>query len=142
MVLDNQEAKIEQGESIPFASTSAQGTQTIFVDANLSLQVTPHVTQDGSITMKVKVANNQPDFSNTTSAGVPIKKKEATTNLLVKDGDTAVIGGIVVNAKGDAVQGIPWLDKIPIIGWLFKTNTVTNQTDELLVFLTPRIVKP
>jgi len=140
MVLDNQEAKIEQGESIPFASTSAQGTQTIFVDANLSLQVTPHITPDGSITMKVKVANNQPDFANPTSAGIPIKKKEATTNLLVNDGGTAVIGGIMVNSKGDSVQGIPWFNKIPILGWLFKTNNVSDQTDELLIFLTPRIV--
>jgi len=139
--LDNQEAKIEQGESIPFSSTSAQGTQTIFVDANLTLQVTPHVTQDGSIIMKLKVSNNQPDFANNTAAGPPIKKKEAVTNLMVKDGDTTVIGGILVNTKGDTTQGIPWFNKIPIISWLFKTNTVTDQTDELLVFLTPRIVK-
>ncbi len=139
--LDNQEAKIEQGESIPFSSTSAQGTQTVFVDANLTLQVTPHVTQDGSIAMKLKISNNEPDFANNTTAGPPIKKKEAVTNILIKDGDTTVIGGIVVNKKGDTVQGVPWFNKIPIIGWLFKTNTVTDETTELLVFLTPRIVK-
>lgn len=139
--LDNQEAKIEQGSSIPFSSTSAQGTQTVFVDANLTLQVTPHVTQDGSITMKLRVSNNEPDFANTTAAGPPIKKKEAVTNILVKDGDTTVIGGIVINRKGDTVQSVPWFSKIPIIGWLFKTNTVTDETTELLVFLTPRIVK-
>jgi type IV pilus assembly protein PilQ len=140
-VLENQEAKIEQGESIPFSSTSAQGTQTIFVDANLTLQVTPHVTKDQSILMKVKVSNNEPDFANTTAAGPPIKKKEATTDILMKDGDTTVIGGILINKKGNQVQGIPWFSKIPIIGWLFKTSTTTDETDELLVFLTPRIVK-
>ncbi|HXC62647.1 MAG TPA: type IV pilus secretin PilQ [Nitrospiria bacterium] len=139
--LDNQEARIEQGESIPFSSTSAQGTQTIFVDANLTLQVTPHVTSDGSIAMKVKVANNSPDFSTSNPAGPPISKKEANTNILIKDGDTAVIGGIVVNTKADTTQGIPWFEKIPGLGWLFKTNTVSDQTTELLVFLTPRIIK-
>jgi len=141
-VLDNQEAKIQQGSSVPFATTSAQGTQTIFVDASLSLQVTPHVTPDGSITMKVKVANDQPDFANTVpGVGPPINKKEAETNVLVKDGDTTVIGGILVNTKANSTQGIPWFSKIPVLGWLFKTNTVADQTSELLVFITPRIVK-
>jgi type IV pilus assembly protein PilQ len=139
--LDNQQASIEQGSSIPYVSVSAQGTQTIFVDAILTLQVTPHVTADGSVTMKVKVANNTPDFSIPNPGGPPISKKEANTNILVKDGETAVIGGIVVNTKGDTTQGIPWFHRIPVIGWLFKTNTVTDQTTELLVFLTPRIIK-
>lgn len=139
--LDNQEASIEQGTSIPFSSTSAQGTQTIFVDANLTLQVTPHVTQDGNITMKLKVSNNTPDFTNTSPAGPSIKKKEAVTNIMVKDGETTVIGGILVNTKSDAIQGVPWFDRIPILGWLFKTNTKADETTELLVFLTPRIVK-
>jgi type IV pilus assembly protein PilQ len=91
--------------------------------------------------MKVKVANNAPDFSTSNPAGPPISKKEANTNILVRDGETTVIGGIVVNTKGDTTQGVPWFSHIPIIGWLFKTNTVTDQTTELLVFLTPRIIK-
>jgi type IV pilus assembly protein PilQ len=140
-VLDNQEAKIEQGTSIPFQTVSQQGTQTTFIDANLILQVTPHVTADGTILMKVKVADNSPDFANTTAAGPPIKKKEASTQLLVKDGETTVIGGIYVNTKSDTESGVPLLSKIPVLGWLFKNQSKSDTTNELLLFLTPRIIQ-
>ncbi|MEW6324068.1 MAG: type IV pilus secretin PilQ [Nitrospirota bacterium] len=140
LVLDNQDAKIEQGTSIPFQTTSQQGTQTTFIDANLVLEVTPHVTPDGSVLMKLRVANNEPDFANPTPAGPPIKKKEAKTNILIKDGETAVLGGIYVSTKADTVSGVPFLYKIPIIGWLFKQTSKSDATTELLVFLTPKIL--
>lgn len=138
--LDNQEAKIEQGESIPFATTSLQGTQTTFVDANLTLSVTPHITTDGSIIMKVKVSKNAPGKL-TVSAGPSIEKREATTNVLVKDGDTVVIGGIYESTTRESSDRIPFLSNIPLLGWLFKREHNEGKTTELLVFLTPRIIK-
>ncbi|WP_238339510.1 type IV pilus secretin family protein [Candidatus Manganitrophus noduliformans] len=140
-VLNNQEAKIEQGESIPFSTTSQAGTQTTFVDANLTLLVTPHISSDGGIMMKIKVTKNAPGETRFGASGPSILKKEATTNVLVKDGETTVIGGIYETTKSDSINGIPYLMDIPFLGWLFKTTTKREDTSELLVFLTPRILK-
>lgn len=140
-VLDNQEAKIEQGESIPFSTTSASGTQTTFVDANLSLLVTPHVSPDGGIIMKIKVSKNAAGETRPGASGPSILKKEATTHVLVKDGETTVIGGIFETTNTDSVSGVPFLMDIPVLGWFFKNTTKREDTSELLVFLTPKIVK-
>ncbi|MFI5305067.1 MAG: type IV pilus secretin PilQ [Nitrospiria bacterium] len=140
-VLDNMEAKIEQGESIPYATTSLQGTQTTFVDANLTLTVTPHVTADGSIVMKINTTKNAPGDTRVGAAGPSILKKQATTNIIVKDGDTAVIGGIYETSKAETTSGVPILQSIPILGWLFKNHEVDESTTEMLVFLTPKILK-
>lgn len=140
-VLNNQEAKIEQGESIPFSTTSQAGTQTTFVDANLTLLVTPHISSDGGIMMKIKITKNAPGETRLGASGPSILKKEATTNVLVKDGETTVIGGIYETTKTDSISGIPFLMDIPFLGWLFKTTTQREDTAELLVFLTPRIIK-
>lgn len=138
--MDNKEAKIQQGESVPFQTTSAAGTATTFVDANLSLTVTPHITPDGSILMKIK-ANNNAIGSFKTSTGAPsISKKEASTEVLVRDGETTVLGGIIVSGKNETHNGIPLLKDIPIIGWLFKNSEVTNNQQELLIFITPTIL--
>lgn len=140
-VLNNQEAKIEQGESIPFSTTSQAGTQTTFVDANLTLLVTPHISSDGGIIMKIRVSKNAPGETRFGASGPSILKKEATTNVLVKDGETTVIGGIYETTKTDSINGIPYLMDIPFLGWIFKTTTKREDTSELLVFLTPRIIK-
>jgi type IV pilus assembly protein PilQ len=140
-VLDNMEAKIEQGESIPYATTSQSGTQTTFVDANLTLTVTPHVTADGSVMMKINTAKNAPGATRQGAAGPSILKKQASTNILVKDGDTAVIGGIYENSKAESTSAVPFLSKIPILGWFFKNNQIDDNTSELMVFLTPKILR-
>ncbi len=140
-VLNNQEAKIEQGESIPYATTSLQGTQTTFVEANLGLNVTPQVTPDGSVLLKIKTFKNSPGSTRSGAAGPSILKKEAQTQVLLKDGETTVIGGIYESANTDTTEGIPWLSKIPILGWLFKHKRTDETKTELLVFLTPRIIK-
>ncbi len=140
-VLDNQEAKIAQGESIPFATTSADGTQTTFVDANLSLRVTPRISPDGSILMKINITKNSPGPVQPGASGPSILKKEASTNVLVKDGETTVIGGIYETSDTSSTSGVPYLMKIPIIGNLFKTTEKRETTSELLVFLTPKVVK-
>jgi type IV pilus assembly protein PilQ len=139
--LQNQKATISQGVSIPFSQVSAQGVNTTFVEARLQLDVTPHITSDGSVLMAIKATNNQPDPSNTGANGQPaIQKKEAETQVLVRDGDTTVIGGIYVRRGATNEAGVPWLMKIPILGFFFKSNTVSENRQELLIFITPRIV--
>jgi type IV pilus assembly protein PilQ len=139
--LQNQKATISQGVSIPFSQVSAQGVNTTFVEARLQLDVTPHITSDGSVLMSIKATNNQPDPANTGANGQPaIQKKEAETQVLVRDGDTTVIGGIYVRRGSATEAGVPWLMKIPILGFFFKTNTVSENRQELLIFITPRIV--
>jgi type IV pilus assembly protein PilQ len=144
--LDKREAKISQGESIPFQTTSLQGTQTTFVDANLELQVTPQITsrdprEEGKqIMMKVRATRNAVG-ARSNPAGPSIDKREANTQILVRDGETVVLGGVFVDTQTNTVQGIPYLSRIPVLGWLFKSKTETVAKTELLIFLTPNIVK-
>ncbi len=143
--LDNQEAKIEQGEAIPFQTTSLQGTQTTFVDANLTLQVTPQITsrdpndEAKNILLKVKATRNAVG-ARSNPAGPSIDKREATTQVMVRNGETVVIGGIFVDTQDNSVGGVPYLSRIPVLGWLFKNKTETVSKQELLIFLTPTIV--
>lgn len=145
MTLDNQQAKIEQGEAIPFQTTSLQGTQTTFVDANLTLQVTPQITSRDpndpakNILLKVKATRNAVG-ARSNPAGPSIDKREATTQVMVKNGETVVIGGIFVDTQSNNVQGVPYLSRIPVLGWLFKNKSETVSKQELLIFLTPTIV--
>lgn len=142
ITLDNKEASIQQGFSVPYETTSASGTQTQFVDASLNLTVTPHVTADGRLMMKIKATKNAPSDAFKSVGGVPsIDKKETTTEILVKDGDTTVIGGIYEITKGESETYTPFLGKIPVIGWLFKSKSNTETKSELLIFITPRILQ-
>lgn len=139
--LDNKEAKIASGVSIPISQVSAAGVMTVFVDAKLELAVTPHVTQDGSIMLKIVTTKNEPDFSRTGAQGDPtILKKEAFTQVLVKDGDTTVIGGIYTRRQAEELAKVPLLSNIPVLGWLFKKKKSSDERTELLIFITPRIV--
>ncbi len=139
--LDNRQARISQGLSIPFSQTSAAGANTVFVDAILQLAVTPHVTQDGSILMDVIASNNSPDLANSGANGQPgIARKEAATNVLVKDGDTTVIGGIYVRRGSSTQAGLPLLSKIPVLGFFFRNSRELETKDELLIFISPRIL--
>ncbi|ATB27982.1 type IV pilus secretin PilQ [Melittangium boletus] len=139
--LDNNTARISQGVSLPFSQVSASGANTTFVEARLSLEVTPHITQDGSILMSISAQNNQPDPANTGANGQPaIQRKEANTQVLVKDGDTTVIGGIYVRRGSSQSNSVPFLSKIPVLGLLFKNHRETDNRQELLIFITPRIL--
>ncbi|MES1209796.1 MAG: type IV pilus secretin PilQ, partial [Pseudomonadota bacterium] len=138
--MDNVEASIEQGVSIPIAIVSAQGIQTIFVDAKLNLTVKPHVTNEGTIIMNVEVSRNEPDFVNTGARGDPtILKKQAKTVMLVRDGDTAVIGGIYQRNSGLNYAKVPFFADLPIIGYFFRNRRENDDRTEFLVFITPRI---
>lgn len=139
--LDNREAVIGQGVSIPFSQVSAAGVNTVFVEAKLELRVTPHVTSDGSILMKIRASNNQPSENIRGANGQPaITKREAETEVLVKDGDTTVIGGIYTRRTSESVGQIPLLGDIPVLGWFFKSRSVSDERTELLIFISPTIV--
>jgi type IV pilus assembly protein PilQ len=141
LTLDNREARINQGTLIPFSQVSAQGVQTTFQEAKLQLLVKPHVTADGSVAMHVKINRDEPDFNQTSARGDPtILKREAETDLLVMDGHTAVIGGIYTRNTGRNLDQIPFFGDIPLIGILFQRRRASDTRNELVIFLTPRIV--
>ncbi len=141
LTLDNREARISQGTLIPFSQISAQGVQTTFQEAKLQLIVKPHVTADASVAMHVKINRDEPDFNQTSARGDPtILKREAETDLLVQDGHTAVIGGIYTRNTGRNLDQIPFFGDIPILGILFQRRRASDTRNELVIFLTPRIV--
>jgi type IV pilus assembly protein PilQ len=139
--IDNREATIGQGLSIPFSQVSASGVNTVFIEAKLELKVTPHVSADGSILLKIKATNNQPNPQLTGSNGQPsISKREAETEVLVKDGETTVIGGIYTRTTSNKVAEVPFLGKLPLLGYFFRSTTDQDDHTELLIFITPRIL--
>ncbi len=139
MTMDNEKAEIQQGTSIPVQTTSAEGTKTEFVNATLKLEVTPKITPDGFIQMKIEANNDS--LGILTPQGYAIEKKSVKTNALIKNGDTLVIGGIYTTSATETETGVPLLSKIPLLGWLFKTKTQAGPNiTELLIFITPSIV--
>jgi type IV pilus assembly protein PilQ len=141
VTLDNRKASIEQGVSIPFQTFENGDAKLEFIDAVLRLDVTPHITQDRSIIMKIEVQRNAPDDSVPTPTGSPaIAKNEAETETLVRDGQTLVIGGIYVVRTAERQSRVPYFHKIPVLGNAFKSNEVRDARQELLVFVTPRVV--
>jgi type IV pilus assembly protein PilQ len=140
-VLNNKEASISQGVSIPISVVSAAGTQTQFVQADLSLKVKPYVSQrDCAIAMDLAVTKNEPDFVNVGARGDPtILRKEAKTSMLVNDGETSVLGGIYTRNTGLAYKKVPFFGDLPVLGWFFKNRRENDDRTEILVFITPKI---
>ena len=139
MTMDNEAATIQQGVSIPVQTVSAEGTKTEYVNATLSLGVTPRITPDGYVQLKINATNNA--LGILTPQGYAIETKSVNTQALVKNGDTLVIGGIYTTNTSEGEEGIPLLRSIPLLGWLFKTKTQTGpNVTELLIFITPTIV--
>ena len=137
--LDNQSATVTQGEEIPYQTTSEGTTTTSFKEAALKLEVTPSIIGDGNVLLSIKVNNDTPNRS----AGgdePPINKMEIVTKLLVADGDIVVIGGIKKNVIAKSKSQTPGLGNMPVIGNLFKGKTNSDNLDELLVFIAPRIL--
>jgi type IV pilus assembly protein PilQ len=139
--LDNTEAQIQSGRKIPVATVSAEGTRTEFVDANITLKVTPHVTPNEFIGMKITATKNEADFTQQVNGIPTITTREANTDMLVKDGDTVVIGGLYRRTIQSSHSGIPGFSNIPVLGWLFRKERQQDDSDELLIFLTPRIIR-
>lgn len=139
---DNEEAKIMQGEKIPYQTISESGTQTQFMEAFLELVVTPHITPEGTVVMKLAAKKNEADFTRQV-LGVPtIAIKEVKTQVLISSNDTLVIGGIFTSDTTKSVEAIPGFSEIPIVGKLFQKRKDLEEKNELLIFITPRIVTP
>ncbi len=136
--LDNQVATITQGEEIPYSSSSAEGSDTSFKEAALKMTVTPSIIGDGNVLLDIQVNNDPPNRSN---PGDPaINKMEISTKLLVADGDIVVIGGIKKNQVTNSKRQTPGAGDVPVLGNLFKGKAKTDNMDELLVFIAPRVL--
>lgn len=138
---DKQTAKILKGAEIPYREASSSGAATVsFKEAALSLEVTPQITPDNRVIMEVKVTKDAPDFANALDGTPPINKNEVNANVLVSDGETIVIGGVFTNQQTSSVEKVPFLGDLPFVGRIFKRDIVQDKKNELLVFLTPRIM--
>jgi len=140
VTLDNKKAKIKQGLEVPYLERDSSGNATVkFKNVDLLLEVTPNVTPDDRIVMKIFVTKN--DVAEQTEDGPALSTNEAETELLIENGDTIVIGGIVKSTINYGEKGIPGLRKIGVLGWLFKSQSKSDTKNELLIFITPRIVQ-
>ena len=138
---DKETAKILKGTEIPYQETSASGATSVsFKEASLSLEVTPQITPDNSVIMDVIVTKDEPDYMNRIQDVPPIKKNEVRAKVLVKDGETIVIGGVFSNTQSKVIDKVPFLGDLPYVGQLFRKDVVLEKKSELLVFLTPRIM--
>ena len=138
---NNQAAEIKQGVQIPI-QTVANNTVTVqFKDAVLTLKVTPQITDAGTVILTLEVENNTPDFAQPVNGIPPINTQSAKTLVLVRDGQTAVIGGIYQSNETTNEDQTPFLGNIPLLGYLFRNKGMQTANQELLLFITPRIVK-
>lgn len=141
VTLDNMKATVKQGVEIPYPVESDNGVQIAFKEAVLSLEATPHITADQSILMKLKVTRDNPNYAAAIAGLVPIDTNQVESEALVKDGQTLVLGGIYVLENSSNQTRLPYLYKVPIVGALFKNKQFMDRRRELLVFITPRIVR-
>ncbi|MGD9042396.1 MAG: type IV pilus secretin PilQ [Desulfobacterales bacterium] len=140
VTLDNKQAKIKQGFEFPYEERDSSGNATVrFKNIDLLLEVTPSVTPDNRIAMNIFVTKNE--VAEQTLQGPALSTNEAQTEILVDDGDTIVIGGILKSSIVWGERGIPGLRKMGVLGWLFKFQSESDDKNELLIFITPRIVK-
>lgn len=139
LTLDNKAATIKQGVSYPILQLDANGNTTVtFKDIALELTVTPHVTLDHRISMKINITKN--DLGPIVGSNYSFTVNEANTELLVDDGDTVVIGGVNKTTQTTGVSGVPGIKDIPVLGWLFQSHSKDKSRNELLIFITPHIV--
>ena len=138
---NNEKATIKQGQKIPIQTTINNTISVQFIDAVLKLEVTPQITKDGTVFMDVLVENTQIDQGIPRIQGVPaLDTQSEETKVLVDDGGTVVVGGIIVSTQNVSITDVPVLGSLPLIGHLFRRNNVNITSQELLFFLTPRII--
>jgi type IV pilus assembly protein PilQ len=138
---NNVQAKVQQGIQIPIQTVANNTVTVTFKEAVLMLQVTPQITAAGTVIMQVTVTNMAADFSRQVNGIPPIDTQEAHTQVQVEDGATTVIGGIFVSREQASTDKTPLLHRIPLLGWLFKRDSIQDESRELLIFITPRILK-
>ena len=140
--IDNKPALIESGDEVPFQTTDAEGNPTVtYKKAVLSLQVTPHVIEGETLKLKIVTSKDELDFSRTVAGNPTIITKKAETNVILFDGQTTVIGGLNKETTNDSESGIPGLKDIPLLGYLFKGDSNSNKMEDILIFITPHILK-
>lgn len=138
---NNQQAEIIQGRQIPVQTVANFTVTTRYVNAALELRATPQITAEGTIIMTIEIQNNAADFANLVNGIPPITMQSAKTTVMVPDGGTTVIGGIYRTEDSVTRERVPFLNQIPILGAIFKNFARTKQSRELLIFITPRIIK-
>jgi type IV pilus assembly protein PilQ len=146
VTLNNQAANIKQIQQIPLSSTTigtgSTTSATTYKPIELSLEVTPQITSTSDVLLNINVKREFLPFAYAPGSSAPeIDSREAKTNVMVRSGQTAVIGGIYQNDVATTEAGVPVLKDVPVLGWLFKNHTVNGSKNELLIFLTPRILK-
>jgi type IV pilus assembly protein PilQ len=143
--MDNQMAYTENGERVPYVttiSTTAGTTQEVkFEDVVLRLEITPNVIDNRNLKMKIKVKKDEVDATRNVLGNPFIIKKQTETTLIVQDGETIVISGLTKNTTSNSESGVPWLTDIPVLGWLFKSDSRSSNLQEVLIFITPHILK-
>ncbi len=138
---NNVAAEVTQGIQIPI-QTVANNTVTVsFKDAALTLQVTPQITSANTVIMQITLENATPDFSRQVNGIPPIDTQRAKTQVQVNDGATTIIGGIFVSREQISNERTPLMHRVPLLGWLFRRDTVSDESRELLIFITPRIIR-
>jgi len=139
---DKVAAKIASGTQIPYQQASSSGaTTTAFIAATLSLDVTPQITPDNHINMKLTATQDTPGANLGGGSTPSISTKSVNTEVMVENGGTVVIGGVFTQDISDATNKVPLLGDVPVVGWLFKSNTKSDKKTELLIFITPKIVQ-
>jgi type IV pilus assembly protein PilQ len=136
---NNIEAEITQGIQIPIQTVANNTVTVTFKDAALTLKVTPQITAANTVIMQISVENASPDFSRQVNFIPPIDTQRAITRVLVNNGETTVIGGIYVSREQTQQDRTPGLHRVPLLGWLYQRDTVSDESRELLIFITPKI---
>ncbi len=149
MTMNNKEAKISSGTDIPVRTVSATAQTTggsintasvQMISASLGLSATPTITNDNKIAMTINVEKSEPDFSHQVDGIPTITKRNATSEVVMNNGETIVLGGILTKNESEVESGVPFLSQIPVIGWLFKKKSTIDNQSELMIFITPTIV--
>ncbi len=139
----NKAASVQSGFQIPVQTTVNNTTTVLYIDATLRLDVTPQITAEGTVILDIKIQRREPAPGTNVTGGqnVPLITRDATTTLMVRDGGTGMIAGIFKLTANDGQNMIPGLWKIPLLGGLFRNKTTSEETDELMIFITPRVMK-
>ncbi|HHI75936.1 MAG TPA: type IV pilus secretin PilQ [Gammaproteobacteria bacterium] len=139
---DQNTATIKQGVEIPYQqATSSGATSVAFKEAVLQLEVTPHITPDDRVIMDLKVNKDNPDFTRAVLGVPPVDTRSLETTVLVDNGETVVLGGVFERTKSTNIGRVPFFGDLPYVGWAFKQKQVQDENSELLIFVTPRILK-
>lgn len=139
---DQHQATIKVGQEIPYQESAASGRTTVaFKEAVLQLDVTPHITPDDRIIMDLKVNKDSPDFANEVQGVPPVNTRSVETSVLVDNGETIVLGGVYEREQTFQREQVPWIGDLPVVGNLFKTTNRRDNNEELLIFVTPKILK-